>query len=58
MSEEKILILKKEVEKLTNEIVKKQEEIMELDVVRDALQEKIELYKHILKKDEELKFYK
>ena len=56
MSEEKILILKKEVEKLTNEIVKKQEEIMELDVVRDALQEKIELYKPILKKDEELPF--
>lgn len=57
IDEDKMNILKQEVSRLTNEIVKKQEEIMELDVIRDVLQKEVELYEPISQKnDEELPF--
>lgn len=56
MGEEKILILKNEIERLTNEIAKKQEEAIGLDVIRDVLQREVELYEPIIKNNDELPF--
>ena len=42
---EKLEILEKEVENLTNKIIEHQEEVMRLDIIRDVLQKEIECQK-------------
>lgn len=53
---EKLELLKKQVTKITNQIVEYQEKIEELDTVRDVLQREIELHEPINKNYDELPF--
>lgn len=53
---EKLEILEKEVESLTNKIIEHQEEAMRLDVIRDVLQKEIEYKKPKSTSNDELPF--
>ncbi len=53
---EKLEILEKEVENLTNKIIEHQEEAMRLDVIRDVLQKEIEYQKPKNTSNDELPF--
>lgn len=55
MNENQLKILRQEVDRLTNEIKKHEEESERLDFIRDVLQREIELYQP-KKNDDELPF--
>ena len=55
MNEEKLNVLRAEVQKITNKIIEYNNEIERLDTVRDVLQREIELYEPI-KQDSDLPF--
>lgn len=44
MNENQLKILRQEVDRLTNEIKKHEEELERLDVIRDVLQRELQLY--------------
>lgn len=53
---DKLEVLEQEVTIITSKIVEHQEEAMRLEIIRDVLQQEIELYKPINTKNDELPF--